>query len=38
MPKELNGLSDWNEEEFPCMCVQEDWVVKEAWEGWGPTE
>ena len=27
-----------NEEEFPCMCKQEDQVVKEAWEGQGPTE
>ena len=27
-----------NEENFPRMCGQEDWAVKEAWEGRGPAE
>ena len=27
-----------NEEEFPCRCGQEVQAMKEAWEGWGPTE
>ena len=45
MPKELDGFK-WpgivtlipNGKEFPCKCWQEDWAVKEAWEGRGPTE
>ena len=27
-----------DEEEFPCMCGQEDQTVKEAWEGRSPAE
>ena len=27
-----------NEEEFTHMCEQEDWEVKEVWEGRGPVE
>ena len=45
MPKELNGLSDWalstlvpKGEDFPHRCEQENRVVKEVWEGRGPTE
>ena len=44
MSKELNGLRDPsiitlvpNGEEFPRRSGQEDWVVKEVWEGQGPT-
>ena len=45
MPKKFNGLK-WpgvvtlvpNMEEFPRRCEQEDQVMKEAWEGRGPTE
>ena len=27
-----------NEGEFPCMCGQEDWAMKEAWEKQAPAE
>jgi hypothetical protein len=27
-----------NEEEFTHMCGQENWAMKEAWEGWDPTD
>jgi hypothetical protein len=44
-PKPLpprNQCTGWyaptNEDEFPCSCGQEDWAVKETWEGRGSTQ